>query len=99
MATRINEQEGMDIGRELSHTHPFVIEGKPLHGSNQWPDENEHPQLRGFRDTMLSYFDGVEVRRDNRSMFCGLSGVPNASSSALSATSFDGICNCIWDPS
>lgn len=46
-------KETYNIGLELSADDPEVIAGKPFRGVNQWPD------VPGFRDTMLAYFDAV----------------------------------------
>eukprot|EP01023_Acetabularia_acetabulum_P002706 TRINITY_DN1112_c0_g1_i1.p1 TRINITY_DN1112_c0_g1~~TRINITY_DN1112_c0_g1_i1.p1 ORF type:complete len:379 (-),score=45.44 TRINITY_DN1112_c0_g1_i1:465-1457(-) len=47
-------KEGMYIGREIGAQHPEFC--CPLHGPNQWPDDNILPQ---FRSTMEEYMRGV----------------------------------------
>ncbi|MEM7653664.1 MAG: 2-oxoglutarate and iron-dependent oxygenase domain-containing protein [Pseudomonadota bacterium] len=44
-------KEGFDIGREVPVTDPDVVAGKPLHGPNQWPDDDGT-----FRSVCDSYF-------------------------------------------
>jgi isopenicillin N synthase-like dioxygenase len=45
-------KEGIYFGRELPPDDPRVIEGRPLHGPNLFP---EHPE--GLRETVLTYLD------------------------------------------
>jgi len=52
--------ESFNVGNELGADDPDVRAGKPLHGSNQWPDA-----LPGFRDAVLRYYglmDGLMRR-------------------------------------
>lgn len=46
-------KETFNIGLELGPDHPDVVSGMPFRGLNEWPD------LPGFRDAMLAYFDAV----------------------------------------
>ncbi|MCB1494984.1 MAG: isopenicillin N synthase family oxygenase [Bauldia sp.] len=46
-------KEAFNIGLDLSPDDPRVIAGEPFRGVNLWPD------LPGWRDTMLTYFDAV----------------------------------------
>jgi isopenicillin N synthase-like dioxygenase len=46
-------KEAFNIGLELSADDPRVTRGEPFRGVNLWPD------LPGWRETMLSYFDAV----------------------------------------
>jgi isopenicillin N synthase-like dioxygenase len=52
--------ESFNIGTELGADDPDVAGGKPLHGTNQWPDG-----LPGFRNAILRYYslmDGLMRR-------------------------------------
>lgn len=44
-------KEGLKIGRDLPPDHPLVVEGTPLHGPNQWPEN-----LPGWREAMEAYY-------------------------------------------
>ena len=46
-----NKTEVFQISLELDANDPDVRVGKPLHGANPWPE------LPGFRDTVLTYYD------------------------------------------
>lgn len=46
-------KEAFNIGLDLSADDPRVIAGEPFRGVNLWPD------LPGWRETMLGYFDAV----------------------------------------
>ncbi len=48
-----DHKEAWDIGFECADDHPFVLAGQPLIGGNKWPD------LPGFRETVLAYYDDV----------------------------------------
>jgi len=48
--------ESFNVGRELGPDDPFVREGKPLHGPNQWP-----AGLTGFREAVLDYYATMET--------------------------------------
>jgi isopenicillin N synthase-like dioxygenase len=48
-------KEGLDLGRDLGADAPEVIQGLPLHGPNQWPDD-----LPGFRRTAEAYFGAMQ---------------------------------------
>lgn len=47
-------KEGLYVGSELSHDHPRVVEGVPLHGANQFPAE---PAQLG--PTVLAWLDAL----------------------------------------
>ena len=46
-------KEVLDLGVDLPPDHPDVVARKPFHGPNQWPD------LPGFRQALMSYYDAV----------------------------------------
>jgi isopenicillin N synthase-like dioxygenase len=46
-------KEAFNIGWDLPPDDPRVVAGEPFRGVNLWPD------LPGWRDTMLAYFDAV----------------------------------------
>jgi isopenicillin N synthase-like dioxygenase len=46
-------KETFNLGLELAADDPELLAGVPFRGLNQWPD------LPGFRDAMLAYFDAV----------------------------------------
>jgi isopenicillin N synthase-like dioxygenase len=48
-----DRKESFNIGFDLPEDDPRVIAGEPFRGVNQWPD------LPGFRDTMLAYYDAA----------------------------------------
>ncbi|QDL94009.1 isopenicillin N synthase family oxygenase (plasmid) [Paroceanicella profunda] len=59
---QVDRKEAFNIGLDLPPDHPDVAAGKPFRGVNLWPD------LPGFRDTTLSYFNaawalGVDLHR------------------------------------
>ncbi|EKX39267.1 hypothetical protein GUITHDRAFT_76562 [Guillardia theta CCMP2712] len=55
--TRGDTKEGYYIGREIPlEGHP--MSGKPLHGPNVWPSEEELP---GWKETMERYFESVSM--------------------------------------
>ncbi|KAL9644959.1 hypothetical protein ABK040_004452 [Willaertia magna] len=47
-------KEGYYFSSELDENHPSVKKGLPMHGLNQWPDENDFPE---FKETVLKYMD------------------------------------------
>ena len=51
--THTDHKEAFNIGLDLAPSDPEVIAGKPFRGVNLWPD------LPGFRETALAYFDAV----------------------------------------
>jgi isopenicillin N synthase-like dioxygenase len=46
-----DRKEAFNVGLELPPDHPEIVAQRPLRGVNQWPD------IPGWRDTMLRYFD------------------------------------------
>jgi isopenicillin N synthase-like dioxygenase len=48
-----DRKESFNIGFDLPEDDPRVIAGEPFRGVNQWPD------LPGFRETMLAYYDAA----------------------------------------
>jgi isopenicillin N synthase-like dioxygenase len=48
-----DRKESFNIGFDLPPDDPRVIAGAPFRGVNQWPD------LPGFRETMLTYYDAA----------------------------------------
>ncbi len=46
-------KETFNLGLNLAADDPEVLAGKPFRGVNQWPD------LPGFKDAMLAYYDAV----------------------------------------
>jgi isopenicillin N synthase-like dioxygenase len=46
-------KEAYNVGLELSAADPRVVRGEPFRGVNLWPE------LPGWRDTLLAYFDAV----------------------------------------
>jgi isopenicillin N synthase-like dioxygenase len=46
-------KEAYNVGLELAADDPRVVRGEPFRGVNLWPD------LPGWRDTLLAYFDAV----------------------------------------
>lgn len=55
-ATQPDTKEGFYFGREIAKGSPESK--KPLHGPNQWPDEELVP---GFKKSLLEYFNGVRA--------------------------------------
>ena len=53
-AERPNLSESFLIGPDLAEEDPAVLEGRPLHGVNQWPDGRD-----GFRDALAGYRDAM----------------------------------------
>ena len=66
-------KEAFNIGLDLAADDPQVLAGLPFRGVNLWPD------LAGFRDAMLAYFDAVWTlgRRLHRAFALDL-GLPEA---------------------
>lgn len=50
-AAGADRKEAFNIGTDLAPDHPDVLAGKPFRGVNYWP------QLPGWRERMLGYFD------------------------------------------
>jgi len=48
-----DRKESFNIGFDLDPADPRVAAGEPFRGVNQWPD------LPGFRETMLAYYDAA----------------------------------------
>lgn len=48
-----DRKESFNIGFDLPEDDPRVVAGEPFRGVNQWPD------LDGFRETMLAYYDAT----------------------------------------
>jgi len=48
-----DSKEAFNIGLDLAPDDPRVLRGEPFRGVNVWPD------LPGFRETMLEYYDAV----------------------------------------
>jgi isopenicillin N synthase-like dioxygenase len=48
--------EALNLGPELGADDPFVRDGKPLHGGNQWP-----AGLPGFKEALLAYYASMEA--------------------------------------
>lgn len=46
-------KETFNLGLDLAADDPEILAGKPFRGVNQWPD------LPGFKDAMLAYYDAV----------------------------------------
>jgi isopenicillin N synthase-like dioxygenase len=65
-------KEAYNIGLDLAAEDPRVVRGEPFRGVNQWPD------LPGWRETMLAYFDAVWIagRRLHRAIALDL-GAPS----------------------
>ncbi len=49
----VDRKETFNIGYDLPADDPRVIAGEPFRGVNQWPD------IPGFRDTLLAYYDAA----------------------------------------
>ena len=54
---RGDAKEGLYFGREVPLTDTDA--SKPLHGPNQWPDENKIPLLKGYRHAVEAYQRGL----------------------------------------
>lgn len=52
-SAQIDRKESFNIGFDLTPDDPRVLAGDPFRGVNVWPD------LRGFRETMLDYYDAT----------------------------------------
>jgi isopenicillin N synthase-like dioxygenase len=52
-SAQIDRKESFNIGLDLATDDPRVQAGEPFRGVNIWPD------LPGFRDTMLAYYDAA----------------------------------------
>lgn len=50
---QIDHKQAFNVGLDLAADDPRVVAGEMFRGVNVWPD------LPGFRDTALTYFDGV----------------------------------------
>ena len=50
---QVDAKQAFNVGLDLAPDDPRVLAGAPFRGVNVWPD------LPGFRDTMLAYFDAV----------------------------------------
>jgi isopenicillin N synthase-like dioxygenase len=48
-----DRKESFNIGFDMDPADPRVVAGEPFRGVNQWPD------MPGFRETMLSYYDAA----------------------------------------
>ncbi len=48
-----DRKESFNIGYDMAPDDPRVLAGEPFRGANQWPD------LPGFRETMLAYYDAA----------------------------------------
>ncbi|WP_299586042.1 2-oxoglutarate and iron-dependent oxygenase domain-containing protein [uncultured Tateyamaria sp.] len=51
---QVDTKETFNIGLDLPTDDPRVVAGEPFRGVNQWPD------LPGFADTMLAYYDAAQ---------------------------------------
>ncbi|MEM7487748.1 MAG: 2-oxoglutarate and iron-dependent oxygenase domain-containing protein [Pseudomonadota bacterium] len=52
-AKEVDTKQSFNIGFDLAPDDPRVVAGEPFRGVNQWPD------LAGFRETMLAYYDAA----------------------------------------
>ncbi|MEM1066569.1 MAG: 2OG-Fe(II) oxygenase family protein, partial [Pseudomonadota bacterium] len=52
---QVDQKEAFNVGWDLAADDPRVVAGEPFRAPNIWPD------LPGFRDTLLSYFDAVHA--------------------------------------
>ena len=52
-APEVDTKQTFNIGLDLPPDHPEVVAGTPFRGVNVWPE------LDGFRDTMLAYYDAA----------------------------------------
>ena len=60
--TQVDRKEAFNIGLDLAPDDPRILAGEPFRGVNVWPD------VAGFRETTLAYFEavhrlGVELHR------------------------------------
>lgn len=54
-ASKPNLSESFLIGSDLAPDDPGILEGRPLHGVNQWP------AIDGFREPMTNYYDAMSA--------------------------------------
>lgn len=59
---QVDSKEAFNVGLDMAADDPRVLAGEPFRAPNRWPD------LPGFRQTMLAYFDachrlGVDLHR------------------------------------
>jgi isopenicillin N synthase-like dioxygenase len=74
--TRANLLEAFNLARELGPDHPDVKAQKPLHGPNQWPQEDHLP---GFRKSVLAYYELMEqLSRRVLRVLCGAMSIPSS---------------------
>ena len=52
---QVDRKEAFNVGFDLSPDDPRVMAGEPFRGVNVWPE------LDGFRDTMLAYYNAVHA--------------------------------------
>ncbi len=50
---RTDRKEAFNIGLEMAEDDPRILANEPFRGTNLWPD------LQGFRETLLQYFEAV----------------------------------------
>ena len=50
---QVDAKQAFNVGLDLAPDDPRVLAGEPFRGVNQWPD------LPGFRETMLAYYDAA----------------------------------------
>lgn len=50
---QVDRKQAFNVGFDLSPDDPRVLAGEPFRGVNVWPD------VPGFRDTMLAYYDAA----------------------------------------
>ena len=50
---QVDRKQAFNVGLDLAAEDPRVLSGAPFRGVNVWPD------LPGFRETLLSYYDAV----------------------------------------
>ena len=53
---QIDTKETFNVGLDLPENDPRVLANDPFRGPNQWPD------LPGFRDTLLAYYDAAQTQ-------------------------------------
>lgn len=51
----VDRKEAFNVGWDLAPDDPEVVAGRPFRGVNAWPD------LPGWRETMLAYFDACQA--------------------------------------